>query len=132
MSFQFQRRLNLKSGWGINISKSGFSPSFRSKYGSVSTKGVSVRTGIPGISYRHRVKKGSGSGAILGLMMLIISLIPFVINVALTALQLSIKLLMVAYWLFIIVPLKLLLWVILTLRDFYIYKKSQQIENENA
>ena len=35
MGFQFQRRINIGEGWGVNLSKSGMSLSFRSKYGSI-------------------------------------------------------------------------------------------------
>ena len=52
MGFRFSKRINLGKGFGVNISKSGISPSVRTKLGSMSTKGFSVKTGIQGISYR--------------------------------------------------------------------------------
>lgn len=54
MGFIFQRRLNLGQGVGFNVSKSGISPSVRTKYGSMGSKGFSLRTGIPGFYYRKR------------------------------------------------------------------------------
>lgn len=52
MSFRIQKRINLGKGIGLNVSKSGITPSIRTKSGSLSTKGYSVKTGISGISYR--------------------------------------------------------------------------------
>lgn len=52
MGFRFSKRINLGKGLGFNISKSGITPSVRTKFGSFSTKGYSIKTGVPGISYR--------------------------------------------------------------------------------
>ncbi|NBP68841.1 MAG: hypothetical protein EBR30_06495 [Cytophagia bacterium] len=52
MSFRYQKRVNLGKGLGLNVSPSGLTPSYRSKLGSVSTKGFSIRTGIKGLSFR--------------------------------------------------------------------------------
>jgi len=54
MGIRYQKRVNLGKGVGLNISKSGLSPSIRTKYGSISPKGFSVRTGIPGLTYRSK------------------------------------------------------------------------------
>ncbi|WP_420856407.1 DUF4236 domain-containing protein [Zunongwangia pacifica] len=54
------KRINLGKGIGINISKSGISPSIRTKRGTLSTKSLSVRTGIPGLTYRKTFSKGKG------------------------------------------------------------------------
>ena len=61
MGFQFRRRINLRSGWGINLSGSGASVSVRGRRGSVGTRGFSLRTGIPGLGYRKRWPKGAGA-----------------------------------------------------------------------
>jgi hypothetical protein len=58
MGFRYQKRIKLGKGFGLNISKSGISPSYRSKSGSVSSRGYSVRTGIPGLTYRKINSKG--------------------------------------------------------------------------
>jgi hypothetical protein len=63
MGFRFQRRINFGDGWGINAGGSGGSLSYRGKTGSIGSKGYSLRTGIPGISYRGSWGKNSG-GAI--------------------------------------------------------------------
>lgn len=53
MGFRYQKRVNLGEGLGINISKSGISSSYRSKYGSIGSRGFSIRTGISGLSFRN-------------------------------------------------------------------------------
>jgi hypothetical protein len=52
MGFRFQKRIKLGGGFGLNISKSGISPSLRTKIGTVSNKGYSIKTGIPGARYQ--------------------------------------------------------------------------------
>lgn len=75
MGFRFQKRIKLGKNLGINISKSGFSPSYRTKQGSVSTKGYSIRTGIKGVTYRKTFSKAKNSGCLLVLVFLIMILI---------------------------------------------------------
>ena len=65
MGFRFQKRIKLGKRFGINISKSGVTPSYRGKRGSLSSKGYSIRTGIPGLNYRKAFKKSQGSGCLL-------------------------------------------------------------------
>ncbi len=65
MGFRYQKRINLGKGFGLNISKSGVSPSFRTKRGSLSSKGYSIRSGIPGLTYRQTFNKGKGSGCLM-------------------------------------------------------------------
>jgi hypothetical protein len=52
MGFRFYRRVKLFGGVGLNFSKSGISPSIRTPFGTVSSKGVTIRTGIKGLSFR--------------------------------------------------------------------------------
>lgn len=52
MGFRYHKRINLGDGVGINVSKSGVSTSVRTKYGSIGSKGFSIRTGIPGLTWR--------------------------------------------------------------------------------
>ena len=76
MSFRFQKRIKLTKNIGLNVSKSGITPSIKTKRGSVSTKGYSVRTGISGVSYRKTFNKGKNSGCLISLLIpLIIILI---------------------------------------------------------
>lgn len=74
MGFRFQKRINLGKGIGLNISKSGITPSIRTKSGSLSKKGYSVKTGISGVSYRKNFSnsKNSGCGVFLLIPIVII------------------------------------------------------------
>lgn len=65
MGFRFNKRIKLGKGLGLNISKSGVRPSYRNKSGSVSSKGFSVKTGIPGVTYRKAFSKSKSSGCLL-------------------------------------------------------------------
>lgn len=65
MSIRFNKRIKLGKGLGVNISKSGLTPSYRSKTGSVSSKGFSIRTGIPGVTYRKAFSKSKNSGCLI-------------------------------------------------------------------
>lgn len=66
MGFRLQRRISLGGGWGLNASRSGGSLSHRSQHGSIGSKGFSLRTGIPGLTYsRNWGKKAGGVAAIV-------------------------------------------------------------------
>jgi hypothetical protein len=78
MGFRFQKRINLGGGAGINLSKSGAGFSFRTKYGSFGNKGYSVRTGIPGLSYRGGSGKNNPLGQILAIFWIIYMLWPLI------------------------------------------------------
>ena len=72
MGLRYQKRVNLGNGYGLNLSKSGISSSYRSKYGSVGPRGFSIRTGIPGLTFRSGFGKSKkGDGAIVALMILL-------------------------------------------------------------
>ena len=63
MGFKFYRRIKLGKGLGLNASKSGIRASYRNKRGSINSKGYSIRTGIPGLSYGKSFgKRKSGGG----------------------------------------------------------------------
>ena len=68
MGFKYQKRVNLGKGVGLNVSKSGVTPSIRTQYGSISPKGFSIRTGIPGLSYRGKGKNAAGIMLIVGVL----------------------------------------------------------------
>lgn len=59
MSFRYQKRVHLGKGSNLNFSKSGVSFSKRTKFGSVGTRGFSIRTGIPGLTFRKSWGKSS-------------------------------------------------------------------------
>ena len=72
MGLRYQKRINLGNGYGLNLGKSGISTSYRTKYGSVGSRGFSIRTGIPGLSFRSSFGKSKkGNGAIVVLMILL-------------------------------------------------------------
>lgn len=52
MGFRLFKRVNLAGGLGLNVSKSGASLSVRTPLGTIGSKGVSIRTGIPGLTFR--------------------------------------------------------------------------------
>ncbi|WP_428228709.1 DUF4236 domain-containing protein [Flavobacterium sp.] len=53
MAFRFQKRIKLGGGFGLNLSKSGISPSLRTKMGTFSKSGYSTKTGISGLRYQN-------------------------------------------------------------------------------
>jgi len=53
MGFRFQKRIRLGGGFGLNITKSGISPSLRTKMGTFGKNGYSIKTGISGIRYQN-------------------------------------------------------------------------------
>ncbi|WP_428740164.1 DUF4236 domain-containing protein [Tenacibaculum sp.] len=65
MGVRFNKRIKLGKGLGVNISKSGITPSYRSKTGSVSSNGFSIRTGIPGVTYRKTFSKSKNGGCLV-------------------------------------------------------------------
>lgn len=65
MGFRFQRRINLGGGPGLNLSKSGVSTSVRSRFGTIGTRGFSIRTAIPGLTYRSFGRKSSDARLIV-------------------------------------------------------------------
>ena len=72
MGFRLNKRINLGKGLGLNISKSGVRPSYRNKSGSVSSKGFSVKTGIPGVTYRKNISKVKNSGCFVILFLFLL------------------------------------------------------------
>ena len=70
MGFRFYKRVNYGDGLGLNVSKSGISPSIRTSLGSFGSKGFSIRTGISGLSYRGGTGK---NGAIILLITLAVT-----------------------------------------------------------
>jgi hypothetical protein len=80
MGFRFQKRINFGRGIGLNISKSGINPSIRTKSGSLSTKGYSIRTGISGVSYRKNFSNSKNSGCVLFILIPIVIIISKIIS----------------------------------------------------
>ena len=65
MSFRYQKRVRTGKNEYVNVSNSGVSYSRRTKYGSIGTRGFSIKTGIPGLTFRKSWGKGSSGLAVL-------------------------------------------------------------------
>src|SRR5687768_7967129 len=70
MGIRYTKRLGRSQGWGLNISGSGISSSYRSKLGAIGSNGFSIKSGIPGLSYRGTwgARKARGNGTLLFLL----------------------------------------------------------------
>lgn len=124
MGFRFQRRLNLTRGMGLNISRSGISPSVRTRFGSFGSKGFSVRTGIPGLSYRRRFSKKSDAGLIILLIMVLVALVPVLLWLAVTMAQLLWVITVWAVRILVIAPVNLISWGAGSLADYIAYRRA--------
>jgi len=71
MGFRYYKRVKLGKGFGLNISKSSIRPSYQSEKGSISSKGFSLRTGIPGLSYRKNFSRSSSKGCLVVFMLVV-------------------------------------------------------------
>lgn len=111
MGFRFQRRIRLGNGWGVNASASGASMSYRSRHGSIGTKGFSLRTGIPGLSYRQSWGKNAGGAALI--------IVGIMAVVAIAAVVLRV----LAYLLSLVWQCSR--WVVLTIYDLCVYGIQQ-------
>ena len=78
MSLQYRKRVRLGNGLGLNISSKGVSTSYRSKYGTVGSRGFSIKTGISGLSLRTNWGKGAN-----GLIVLMVTGICYVVVILL-------------------------------------------------
>lgn len=107
MGFRFQRRINLGGGWGLNTSGTSASMSYRSRHGSIGTSGFSLRTGIPGLSYRQGWGKGAGA---IALVMLVVAVLAVAVRVLIYLLPLL--------W-------QCLAWIVLTVFDLASYGKQR-------
>lgn len=87
MGFRYHKRVSNGKGWGLNISGSGLSSSYRSKYGSIGSKGFSIRSGIPGLTFRSGWGSGKNKGtvamiflAIMGTLFIVYSAVVVIYN----------------------------------------------------
>ncbi len=127
MGFRLQRRLKITRGLGVNVSKSGGSLSYRTKLGAIGAKGISIKTGIPGVSFRKSWGKGSGFGVLVGLALSILALVPVIVS-------LLVPLVKFAFWLFVMAPINIIAWSVMTLFDLVVYlvkKRQPQVIKEN-
>ena len=116
MGLRYQRRIGGNRGLGFNLSNSGVSTSYRTKYGTVSSRGFSIRTGIPGLTFRSGFGRGKNKGA-TALIILGIIIAGFVLY----------------YSILILYNFALFLWWFLSesrkliLRKYYLYKERREI-----
>ena len=80
MGVRYQKRIKLSKGLGINVSKSGITPSYRTKRGPVSSRGFSIRTGIPGLTYRKSFSKASKGGCMILVFFTFTGLLVFLLS----------------------------------------------------
>jgi hypothetical protein len=78
MGLRYYRRVGGNKGLGLNVSGSGISPSYRTSYGSISAKGFSIRTGIPGLRFYSAFGRGKNAGN-FALIMLVVIVLGFTI-----------------------------------------------------
>ena len=124
MGFRFQRRINLTRGMGLNISKSGVSTSLRTRFGTIGSKGFSFRTGIPGLSYRHRFRKSSDGALVAVFVLALIALLPIIFAMLAVAARLT---LLVGVWavrILIIAPINILTWMVQSAVDYTRYRRG--------
>lgn len=119
MGFRFFSRIGGNRGWGVNVSSSGLSSSYRTKYGSFGSKGFSIRTGIPGLTFRSGWGTGGNKGNAALIFLVILGSI-FLIYIAV----------LVAYNLIL-----LLIWIFtelykLCMRLYYRWKEKQALKME--
>ncbi len=68
MPLNYRKRVSLGNGVGLNVSQSGVSTSLRTRQGSIGSRGFSIRTGIPGLSFRGTLGRAKGNEAVFILM----------------------------------------------------------------
>ncbi|MFC6998026.1 DUF4236 domain-containing protein [Rufibacter roseus] len=110
MGLRYSKRIGGNKGLGLNVSGSGISPSYRTKYGAVSPKGFSIRTGIPGLSFRSGFGRSKSGNA---------ALVMLILGVAIAAVVVAWNLLLFAKWVIVEVYH-------LTARMYYKYKMNQE------
>ncbi len=92
MGLKYQKRINLGKGLGLNVSQSRISTSYRTKYGSIGSKSFSIKTGIPGLSYRANWGKGGNGFVILFIYILVAGALIVAYNLIRFLIFLTIKL----------------------------------------
>lgn len=124
MGFRFQRRIKLGKGLGLNVSRSGFSLSQRTRWGTFGTRGVSIRTGIPGLSLRFGRRSGGG------LVALVVALVQLSVYGVIAAFYVGAWLLWISavavYWLTVGTVLAGR-WIALTIYDLVVYLASRRM-----
>lgn len=125
MGFRFQRRIRLgKGGLGLNLSRSGFSLSQRTSWGSIGPRGISIRTGVPGLSFRIGKRSGGGLvAAIIGLTSLCLYLFAAAIKLGIL---LAWGTTIAAYWT-LVATFQLVRWATMTVYDLIVYLTTRRL-----
>lgn len=76
MGLRYQKKIGENKGFWLNLNGSGISSSYRTKYGTVGSKGFLIRSGIPGLSFRSGYGRGKDKG-ITALIILSVILVGF-------------------------------------------------------
>lgn len=121
MNLRYNKRLGRNKGFTLNFSNSGVSSSYRTKYGTIGSKSFSIKSGIPGLTFRSSYGRGKNkNGTILIILGIILS--GFILY----------------YSAVIIYNFALFLWWILTethkliLRKYYMWRERNQDKVENS
>jgi hypothetical protein len=110
---------------GLNISKSGISPSVRTEVGTISSRGFSIRTGIRGLSYRQSFGNSSdGAGFVVLLLVVFVALLPVFIQMVIGAVQIAWVLVVSVVRIFIVAPYNVMLWAIQNAGDYINYRRK--------
>lgn len=124
MGFRFQRRIKMGKGLGLNVSRSGFSLSQHTRWGTFGTRGVSIRTGISGLSLRFGRRSGGG------LVALVVALVQLSVYGLIAAFYVGAWLLwfgaVAVYWLTVGTVLAGR-WIALTVYDLAVYLASRRM-----
>jgi hypothetical protein len=77
MGFSYRKRINVGKGLGVTLSSAGMSASYRTQMGSVGSRGYSIRTGIPGLTFRS--SWGRSKYGLIVLLVIAIATVVYVI-----------------------------------------------------
>jgi len=61
MGFIYSKRVRAGKNTSINVGNSGVSVSKRTKWGSFGTRGFSIKTGVPGLTFRKSYGRGKNA-----------------------------------------------------------------------
>lgn len=118
MGVRYSKRIGGNQGFGLNLSGSGISSSYRTKYGTIGSKGFSIRSGIPGLSFRSGYGRGKNKGmtAIILLGLIVFAFVLYYSAIVIYNLALFL-------WWALVETRKLIL------RIFYKWKENKEIKN---
>jgi hypothetical protein len=133
MGLVFRRRLNCGSGLFLNLSGGGASFSKRLPFGSIGSRGFSIRSGIPGVYFLKRYsRKDAAAGTLMAIIIGFFSIVfPLLIQMLAIAILWAMKLIYILIFLVALIAVfiyRIAEWLILTAID-NIYKPFTKNEN---